>query len=80
MEDSMDIPLKNQEWNHCMTQQSHYYAYTLRKPKLKKTHIPQCSLQRPKLSKGIILMNLWSCLQSITVPYIYNINTSVITC
>ena len=28
-----------------MTQQSHYKAYTLRKPKLKKTHVPQCSLK-----------------------------------
>ena len=27
-----------------MTQQSHYEAYILRKPKLKKTHVPQCSL------------------------------------
>ena len=26
-----------------MTQKSHYQAYTLRKPKLKKTHVPQCS-------------------------------------
>ena len=25
--------------------QSHYWAYTLRKPELKKTHVPQCSLQ-----------------------------------
>ena len=35
--------LKNQEWNHHMTQQSHCWAYTLRKPQLKKTHVPQCS-------------------------------------
>ena len=28
-----------------MTQQSHYQAYTLRKPKLKKTHASHCSLQ-----------------------------------
>ena len=28
-----------------MTQQSHYWAYTLRKPELKKTYIPQCLLQ-----------------------------------
>ena len=28
-----------------MTQQSHYRAHTLRKAKLKKTHVPQCSLQ-----------------------------------
>ena len=25
--------------------QSHYWAYTLRKPQFKKTHLPQCSLQ-----------------------------------
>ena len=28
-----------------MTQQSHSQAYTMRKPKLKKTHISHCSLQ-----------------------------------
>ena len=28
-----------------MTQQSHYWAYTLRKPELKETHEPQCSSQ-----------------------------------
>ena len=28
-----------------MTQQSHSEAYTLRKPKLKKTHVSHCSLQ-----------------------------------
>ena len=28
-----------------MTQQSHNYAYTLMKPKLKNIHVPQCSLQ-----------------------------------
>ena len=28
-----------------MTQQSHYWAYTLRKPELKKMYIPQCLLQ-----------------------------------
>ena len=28
-----------------MTQQSHSKAYTLRKPKLKKTHVSYCSLQ-----------------------------------
>ena len=28
-----------------MTQQSHCWAYTLRKPELKETHVPQCSLQ-----------------------------------
>ena len=29
-----------------MTQQYHFQAYTLKKSKLKKTHVPQCSLQR----------------------------------
>ena len=28
-----------------MTQQYHYWAHFLRKPELKKTHVPQCSLQ-----------------------------------
>jgi len=28
-----------------LTQQSHCYTYTLRKPKLKKTHVSHCSLQ-----------------------------------
>ena len=28
-----------------MTQQSHYWAYTLGNPELKKTHVPQYSLQ-----------------------------------
>ena len=27
-----------------MTQQSHCWAYTLRKPELKETHVPQCSI------------------------------------
>ena len=27
-----------------MTQQSHFWAYTPRKPELKETHVPQCSL------------------------------------
>ena len=28
-----------------MTQQSHCWVYTLRKPELKETHVPQCSSQ-----------------------------------
>ena len=28
-----------------MTQQSHCWAHTPRKPELKETHVPQCSLQ-----------------------------------
>ena len=31
--------------NCCMTQQSHCWAYTWRKPELKKTRVPQCSSQ-----------------------------------
>ena len=31
-----------------MTQQSHSWAYTHRKPQFKKTHAPQCSLQHYK--------------------------------
>ena len=30
---------------NCMIQQPHYWMYTLRKPELKETHVPQCSLQ-----------------------------------
>ena len=29
-----------------MTQQSHCWAYTVRKPELKETHVPQCRLQQ----------------------------------
>ena len=28
-----------------MTQESHYWANTLRKPEMKRTHVPQSSLQ-----------------------------------
>ena len=31
--------------NYHMTQKSHYWAYTLRKPQFKKTHAPHCLLQ-----------------------------------
>ena len=31
---------------HLMTQQSPCWAYTLRKPELKETHVPQCSSQQ----------------------------------
>ena len=41
----MEIPSKTRDKNHHVTQQSHYYQYTLRKPKLKKTHAPQRFLQ-----------------------------------
>ena len=30
---------------YLMTQQSHFWAYTPRKPELKETHVPQCSSQ-----------------------------------
>ena len=35
--------LKNCKQNYLMTQQSHCWAYTPRKPELKETHVPQCS-------------------------------------
>ena len=31
MENSVETPLENQERNYHVTQQSHYWAYTLRK-------------------------------------------------
>ena len=37
--------LKNWKQNCHRTQQSHCWAYTLRKPELKETRVPQCSLQ-----------------------------------
>ena len=37
--------LKNWKQNCLMTQQSHCWAYTLRKPELKETRVPQCSSQ-----------------------------------
>ena len=37
--------LKNWRQNCHMTQQSHCWAYTLKKPELKETHVPQSSLQ-----------------------------------
>ena len=37
--------LKNWEQNCHNTQQSHCWAYTLRKPEMKEIHVPQCSLQ-----------------------------------
>ena len=38
--------LKNWIKNFHMTQQSHCWAYTLRKPELKETHVPQYSSQQ----------------------------------
>ena len=37
--------LKHWKQNCHTTQQSHCWAYTPRKPELKETHVPQCSLQ-----------------------------------
>ena len=37
--------LKNWKQNCHMTQQSHCWVYTPRKPELKETRVPQCSLQ-----------------------------------
>ena len=37
--------LKNWKQKYHRTQQSHWWAYTLRKPELKETHVPQCSSQ-----------------------------------
>ena len=37
--------LKNWKQNCHMTQQSHFWAYTVRKPDLKETRAPQCSSQ-----------------------------------
>ena len=38
-------PLKNWKQNCHITQQSHCWAYTPRKPELKETRVPQCSSQ-----------------------------------
>ena len=45
MENSMEIPLKTRNKTTIWTQQYHFSVYALKKPKLKKTHVPQCSLQ-----------------------------------
>ena len=37
--------LKKLETDCLMTQKSHCWAYTLRRPELKETHVPQCSSQ-----------------------------------
>jgi len=37
--------LKNWKQNCHITQRSHCWAYTLRKPELKETRVPQCSSQ-----------------------------------
>jgi len=45
---SMEIPYKNCKKNCHMTQQSHCWAYAQKKPDLKETHVPQCSLQHSR--------------------------------
>ena len=59
-------PLRKTLWrflqNHHVTQQSHSWAYTLRKPKLKRqTHRPQCPLQHclPQRGRGSNLGARW---------------------
>ena len=45
LENNMEIPLKTRnKTTYNMTQQSHYWASTLRKPELKKTHGPYPSV------------------------------------
>ena len=44
MVNSVEIPLKMEEQNCDTTQQSHCWAYTLKKQELKETCVPQCSL------------------------------------
>ena len=44
MENNVEIPLKKRKLNCHKTQQSHCWAYALKKPELKETDIPQCSL------------------------------------
>ena len=44
MENSVEIPLKTGN-KTAMTQQSYCWAYTISKPELKETHVPQCSSQ-----------------------------------
>ena len=45
IKNSMEIPFKTRKkkktkHNYHMTQKSHYWAYILRKPQFKKTHVP----------------------------------------
>ena len=44
MENNVEIPLKKWKLNCHKTQQSHCWAYTLKKPELKEIDIPQSSL------------------------------------
>ena len=43
--------LKNWKQNCHTIQQSHFWAYTPRKPELEETHVPQCSLQQFTIAK-----------------------------
>ena len=53
--------LKNWKKNCLMTQQSHGWAFTPRKPELKETRVPQCSLQQciQQLGHGSLLDVHW---------------------
>ena len=42
---AVQVTLKSLLWNCHTTQQSHCWAYTPRKPELKETRVPHCSLQ-----------------------------------
>ena len=44
--------LKNWKQNFHMAQQSHCWAYTLRKPELKESHVPQWSLQHRLIARS----------------------------
>ena len=57
-----------------MTQQFHFWAYTLRKPELKKTHVPERSMQHhlQQLGSGSNLMSISRWMDKEVVVYIYN--------
>ena len=54
--------LKNWKYNCLMTQQSHCWAYTPRKPELKETRVPQCSLQHYLQYTALFLSLFHECL------------------
>ena len=66
--------LKNQEQIHHMSQQSHSQAYTLRKPKLKETHVSHCSLQHYllQLENGSNQMSIDRGMDKEVVVHIHN--------
>ena len=47
VENSMEFPQKGKKWNCLLTQQFHYWGYTLRilKHHFQRTYASQCSLQ-----------------------------------